>query len=333
MRLQKVLERLIRSHQGVIDVDFRVAQHHSKFRSSDALLARLALLDLDIVGQVFQITVEQSAAFKSRYHARDFVHALERAHLAHAERLSLQVVIAQHEPGDVIGHRCQKFVAFLPRQAFFLSDVAEQDFDIYLAVRSVDASGVVDEVGIDTASVVAEFNPGALCQAEVATFSDDLAVELVGIDADVVIAAVADIGVTLRTCLYIRTDAAVPKQVRLHAQDGRDQHIRLHCRLIRAEHFAHFLAQADRLGLSGKHTATLRYHGVVVVGPTRPAHAEQSLALLEARGHIGVGIEENMQVVECSDELDLARQQHAVSEHIAAHVSDTDHRKRVLLRV
>ena len=60
----------------------------------------------------------------------------------------------------------------------------------------------------------------ALREAEVAAFGDDLDAQLVRVDAHRVVAAVADLGVGLVTRLHVGADAAVPQQVRLHAQDG-----------------------------------------------------------------------------------------------------------------
>ena len=38
-------------------------------------------------------------------------------------------------------------------------------------------------------------------------------------------------------------------------------------------------------------------------------------------------------MVECSDQLDVRREQHGVAEHVARHVADADHREVFALRI
>ena len=53
----------------------------------------------------------------------------------------------------------------------------------------------------------------ALGEAEVAALADDPAAQLVAVDAQRVVGAVADVGVGLRRRLDVRADAAVPQQI------------------------------------------------------------------------------------------------------------------------
>src|SRR5918999_623670 len=62
----------------------------------------------------------------------------------------------------------------------------------------------------------------------------------------------------------------------------------------------------------------------VVTG--RPRQLEQPAALLEARGRVGIRVDEHVPVVEGGDEPDVLREQHPVAEHVARHVADPDHR-------
>ena len=87
----------------------------------------------------------------------------------------MQVVVAQHELGDVVGHRREQLVAFLACHVFLLGDVTEQDFDIHFAIRAVDARRVVNEISIDAPPGKAVLHASELRQAEVATFADNLA--------------------------------------------------------------------------------------------------------------------------------------------------------------
>ena len=64
--------------------------------------------------------------------------------------LRLLVVVAQHEPADVVGHLGEDAVAlFDAGQLAALDGVVEQDLDVDLVVGGVDAGGVVDGVGVD----------------------------------------------------------------------------------------------------------------------------------------------------------------------------------------
>ena len=172
--------------------------------------------------------------------------------------------------------------------------------------EAVDAGRVVDEVGIDAAASQAELDACPLRQPEIAAFPDDLAVQLVGVYAHVVVAAVADVGVTFRAGLDVRADTAVPQQVDGHPEYRPNQFVRLHRRLVGAEHRARFLAEANRLRLPREHAAALRDDRIVVIGPAGARQVEQPLPLLEARGHVGIGVEEDVLVIERGHEPDLA---------------------------
>ena len=79
--------------------------------------------------------------------------------------------------------------------------------------------------------------------------------------------------------------------------------------------------ERDRLGGAREHATAGRDQPFVVL-PARAGYVEQALALGPGRGRIGVGIEKDVAVVEGRHELDRARQQHAVAEHVTRHVAD-----------
>ena len=56
---------------------------------------------------------------------------------------------SQHERGDLVGHLAEQCVALLARRARRRARRVEQDLDVDLVVRGVDAGGVVDRVGVD----------------------------------------------------------------------------------------------------------------------------------------------------------------------------------------
>ena len=91
-----------------------------------------------------------------------------------------------------------------------MSCSAQQDLDIDLAVRAVDAGRVIDEVCVDATAIQAVFDSCKLCQAEVAALTDDVASQIIRVDPNVVVALVADIGVALGARLDVSADAAVP---------------------------------------------------------------------------------------------------------------------------
>ncbi len=90
-------------------------------------------------------------------------------------------------------------------------------------------------------------------------------------------------------------------------------------------------AQADRLVLARKNSAALGDQGWIVVLPSRSLFVKQACPLTIA--HRRLRVEEDVAVVERRDQLDLFREQHAVAEHVTAHIADADYRERILLRV
>ena len=62
-----------------------------------------------------------------------------------------------------------------------------------------------------------------LGQAEIAALADDLAAQLLGVDADGVVGAVVGVGVALDGGLDVGADAAVPEEVDRRQQDRPDQ--------------------------------------------------------------------------------------------------------------
>ena len=78
----------------------------------------------------------------------------------------------------------------------------------------------------------------ALGEAEVAALADDLAAQLVAVDADRVVGLVAGVGVRLGGGLHVRADAAVPEQVDGRPQDRLDQLVGRQLLLLDAERLA-----------------------------------------------------------------------------------------------
>ncbi len=140
-----------------------------------------------------------------------------------------------------------------------------------------------------------------------------------------VIGAVADLGVALIGRLDEGADAAEPQEIDLRLEDRLD-------RAPSASGARPSMPSRARIsGDSGtdlrsarEHAAALGDERLVVVRPGRARQVEEALALLEAKGGIGVGIEEDVAVVERGEQPSVGRAQHAVAEDVARHVADAD---------
>ena len=100
---------------------------------------------------------------------------------------------------------------------------AEQDLDVHLVVRRVDAGRVVDRVGVDAPARLRVLDAAELRAAEVAALDEHLAAQLAAVDAQRVVGAVADLRVRLGRRLDVGADAAVVEQVDRRLQDRVDE--------------------------------------------------------------------------------------------------------------
>ncbi len=103
------------------------------------------------------------------------------------------------------------------------------------------------------------------------------------------------------------------------------QVVRRHLGRRDAKHRAHLGRERNRLGGAREHPAARADQRLVIVGPARARQIEHALALGKARGGIGRWVQEDMPMVERRQQADMAREQHAVAEHVARHVADADH--------
>ena len=89
--------------------------------------------------------------------------------------------------------------------------------------------------------------------AEVAALADHLGAQLISVDPDGVVGAVADVGVGLGLGLDVGADAAVEQQVHRRLQDRPHQRGRRHLvdAVVEAQRVAHLRADRDRLLLRG----------------------------------------------------------------------------------
>jgi hypothetical protein len=64
---------------------------------------------------------------------------------------------------------------------------------------------------------------------------------------------------------------------------------------------------------------------LVVIPPAKARALKEAFALGIARRGIRIRVDKDVQMVERTDEPDMARLQHAVAKHIARHIADPDH--------
>ncbi len=224
-----------------------------------------------------------------------------------AERQRLLVVVAQDRVGDVVGHAGEQRVARGDRRAGPTATAgAERDLDVDLLVGGVDAGRVVDEVGVEadaarrTVSMRARCVMPRLAPSPITLARSCGAVMRIGI-----VGAVAGIGVGLGRGADVGADAAEPQEIGVRLQDRVDQLGGRHGLLVGAEQRAHLGRQRHRLRRARENAAALRDQRLVVVLPARPRQREQPRALGEARRRIGIGIEEDVAMVEGGDEPGL----------------------------
>ena len=310
-------QRLVKRHLGV-------REQHRKFGRGEAMAGLLPLGDGLVVGQVLDFAVEFAGALESAHQSRLRTQHADALRQSNAERLGLLVVVAQHQIADLVGHLRQQVVALFVGHVAIGDHGAEQDLDVDLVVRTIDAGRVVDRVGKETAAGQGVFDAAALGQSQVAALADNAAAQLLAVDADRVVGAVADLGVAFLGRLDVGADAAVPQQIDRRQHHGMDQFVGRQLVGLDAERLLGLGRDVDRLRLAIVYTAALRNQLGVVVLPTRARQVEHALAFLEALGRVRVGVEEDMQVVERAEQADVFGQQHAVAEHVARHVADAD---------
>ena len=225
---------------------------------------------------------------------------------------------------DFVRHLGQDSIALLDAgQLAAIDGVVEQDLDVDLVVGGVDAGGVVDGVGVDAAAGERELDARALGESEVRAFADHADAEIARVDAQRVVGPVARGGVILVRRLDVRADAAEPQQVGARAQDGADQLRRRQRLFLQIEAALHFIRDGQDFFAALVNRAARGEERRVVSVPVE-ALVEHPPALGEARRRIGIGVKEDVRVVERREQFRLRREQHRVSEDVAGHVADAD---------
>ena len=330
---QVVVIRHQRLEQRFLEVDLAVGDQHRQLRTGQALAVRGALVELLLGRQVLDGAVQLATAFQVAHQTLVLGGTLVGTARGQGQGLGLLVVVAQHQVADFVGHARQQLVALLVGHVTGLHHFVEQDLDVHFVVGAVHATGVVDEVGVGTAAIEAEFHATQLGHTEVTALAHYLAAQLVAVDAQRVVGLVAHIGMALGAGLDVRTNAAVPQQVHRRLEQGIQQLGRGQLVGRDVEALFHLWRDGNALRAARKDTAAFRHDAGVVVGPGRTRQLEHALTLDEAGRRVRVWIDEDMQVVERCDQLQLVGHQQAVTEHVTGHIADADHGDAVFLHV
>ena len=187
----------VRGQQLVEQPHLAVGEQHRVLGAVRPLLLRAPLGNDLVVGQELDGAIQPPGLLEEPHEAHLRVEQRRRDAVGDRQHLRLEIVVAQHQRGDVVGHLRQQRVALLLRQLAVGDRQPEQDLDVDLVVRGVDAGRVVDRVGVDAPARRGELDAAELRAAEVAALGDDLAAQLAAVDAHRVVGAVADLGVRL----------------------------------------------------------------------------------------------------------------------------------------
>ena len=264
---QQILVGKVRIQQFVIRRDLGIGEQHRDLGPGKPAFRGGQFAQPFIIGKFLQRPVELAGALEAPHQAGLGIEKIDAAGLGQSQRLGLQVIVPEHQSGDLIRHRRQQRVALLHRQLAILDHGTQQDLDVDLVVRGVDAGGIVDGVGVDPAAGAGEFDASRLGNAKIGALAHDLAAKIPGLDPKGVARPVAGIGVGLEARLDEGADAAEPRQIHLGLEDGPDQFIRRHLGLGNAEELLDLGRQGDRLGLAFEDTAAGGDEVGVVIAP------------------------------------------------------------------
>ena len=171
-------------------------------------------------------------------------------------------------------------------------------------VRAIDAGGVVDGVGVETAAGERVFDAPALGHRQVGALAEDLRAHLRGVHPERVVGPVVHLRVGFARSLDEAADAAEPQQIHRCPQHRLDKLGRGHAVLVDSEQRFDLGRELDRLELAIEYAAALGDQRLVVPVPAKvvpvPAEpaVEQALALGPGPGRIGVGVDEQVPVIE-----------------------------------
>jgi hypothetical protein len=171
-------------------------------------------------------------------------------------------------------------------------------------VRGVDAGGIVGRVGVDSAAEEVEFDACVSREAEVRPFADDAHTQFGRVDTDCVVHAVPRHGVILPARLHVCADATEPHKIGGRAEDRLHEIGRRKRPLRKIKETLYLLGKCDRLRVALEHGAARREELEGIAVPVQ-AVVEHPPALGEAARRIGIGVDEDVRVVERADQFDV----------------------------
>ena len=317
--------RGLSGHDLGVELQLAVSRQHCDLGPGQAETSLGQFGHLLSGGQTFDLAIELTGLLQPCHEAGVGVEVGDGRPFLKRDGQGLIVVVGQDLGRDLVGHGRQQHVALFAIKLAGRLDGAGEDLDVDLVVRAVDARRIVDGVGVDATAVAGEGDAARLGEAEVRALADDLDAQLAGLDADRVIGLVADLEVGLARRPDVGADAAEIEELGVGLEDRPHQVRRRQFVLFDVEDGLDLRGQLDGLLVTREDAAALRNLGRVVVGPGRARQLEHPVPLDPARGRIGIGIDEDVHVVEGGHELDLLGQQHAVAEDVAGHVADAHH--------
>ena len=137
-----------------------------------------------------------------------------------------------------VGHRGEQNNALLVGHVTAAHQPGQQDLDVDFVVGAIDAGRVVNGIGKQVATTERKLDTPLLRKAKVAAFADDLDAQLVGIDTQVVVAAIVGVLMTLAARFDVGTDAAVVEKVSRRFENKVHQFGRRHLFSLNAKPFA-----------------------------------------------------------------------------------------------
>ena len=194
--------------QVLVQRQLGVGEQYRQFRPRERLRTAAALGELHVVGQILDCAVEQPARFQRLNEPLQKAEILHAVTFGERQRERLQVIVAQHQAGDVIGHFGEQRDPPVHRQAAVAERNAQRDLDIDLHVGGVDAGRIVDRVGVEPHAAQRRLDAAALGHAEIGALADHLAAQILADGANGIVGAVADRLVAFVGGAHIGADAA-----------------------------------------------------------------------------------------------------------------------------
>ncbi len=126
-----------------------VGQQHRVFRPGQALAPAHPLRERGIVGEVLHRPVEAALGFQRLHRPHGEAGLPDAAALGQGQAQGLQLVVAQDEVSDFVGHAREQGVAGIIAEAAVPLRAHQGDLDVHLDIRGVDPGRVVDGVGVE----------------------------------------------------------------------------------------------------------------------------------------------------------------------------------------